>query len=245
MSVFCTRFEQNMRVLIVILGAIFLILASAAVESKDIYWGRKNQKVIVIDPGHGGNDTGAVGPQGTREKDVALSLANILSRQLGKKYRVLLTRDGDYSLTLFRRTGAANHQKADLFLSIHTGGGFLGKASGITIYHQQEKSSDVNRNETTESTDWDDIQYKHLSSSKLWAKMLKLQFDTYVGFAESAIQTAPIVVLEGADMPALMVEIGHLTNPNEEKALQNPETLEHLGTAIAVSIDDYFANKGE
>ena len=243
MSVFCTGFRLKLAVLSTILGGIILCPLNQVVEAKDIYWGRKARKVVVIDPGHGGNDTGAKGAQGTLEKDIVLSLAQLLEQQLSKKYKVILTRDGDYSLDLFRRTGTANHQKADLFLSLHTGAGFLSKASGITVYHQMDQSNRVSRDEKpTESVIWDEIQYKHISSSKLWAKMLQMQFDTYVGFTENDIQTAPLLVLKGADMPALMVEIGHLTNPTEEKALLDPENLQQIGTAIGESIDDYFSN---
>ena len=243
MSVYWTGFKLKLAVLAALTGTVIFCLAVVGLEARDIYWGRKDRKVVVIDPGHGGNDTGAKGPRGTLEKDVTLSMARLLEQRLGKKYQVFLTRDGDYSLALFRRTGTANHQKADLFLSLHTAAGFLNNASGIAVSYQQDLPSPEGPvDKATEPADWDETQTRHLSSSKLWAKMLKMQFDTYVDFTESIIQSAPLVVLKGADMPALMIEVGHLTNPAEEKALLEPETLERIGMAIGESIDDYFSN---
>jgi N-acetylmuramoyl-L-alanine amidase len=242
MSVFCAVLSPVGRLLAILSGSLLLFLFTIpGVDAKEVYWGRKSQKVVVVDPGHGGNDSGAVGPQGTVEKDVALALARILARQLEKKYVIVLTRDGDYGLDLYRRTGLANQHNAALFLSIHTGAGFLAKASGITVFHLQEDApGSYPADSDSIPEDWDELQYKHIPSSKGWARLLAARLAGTVRFSDSSIRSAPLAVLEGADMPSLLIEIGYLTNPNEENALQDPETLERIGLAIGDSIDDYF-----
>ena len=93
--------------------------------------------VVVIDPGHGGNDTGAKGPAGTHEKAVTLNLAHSIADQLKNSYRVVLTRSDDYRLNLSERTAVANQAKGDIFISLHTGGSFIGSISGETVYFYQ------------------------------------------------------------------------------------------------------------
>ena len=112
----------------------------------------KQKKIIVIDPGHGGYDNGAQGPDETFEKNVSLTLARILAEELGNTYRVILTRTDDYWLDIPARTATANHVAADLFISIHTGGSYLHKASAMTLYYFKEVSGTTLSFETDPST---------------------------------------------------------------------------------------------
>jgi len=113
-------------------------LTSESSPEKMIFGNQK--KIIVIDPGHGGYDNGAQGPDGTFEKNVTLTLARIIAEELGNTYRVILTRTDDYLLDIPARTAAANHLEADLFISIHAGGSFLHQASGMSLYYFKETS---------------------------------------------------------------------------------------------------------
>ncbi len=94
--------------------------------------------VVVIDPGHGGNDTGAEGPDGTQEKMVALNLARLIADQLKTGCRVVLTRSDDYRLDISGRTAVANQSRADIFISLHTGGSFSRSISASTVYYYRQ-----------------------------------------------------------------------------------------------------------
>jgi N-acetylmuramoyl-L-alanine amidase len=208
----------------------------------------KFKKTIVLDPGHGGRDSGAKGPDGSLEKTVALSLAQLIKDQLEKRYKVVLTRTEDYWLDIPGRTDAANHLDSDLFISIHTGGSFLHQAGGISIFHYKDlsrtnRSADSGSSKSFDSDtmiSWDNIQSKHMNSSGILAKLIQSRINEHITFSGCKIQAAPLLVLRGADMPAVLIEFGYLTNPAEEKALQNPEILHDFATAVGNGVDDFF-----
>ena len=111
------------------------------------------KEIIVLDPGHGGHDTGAKGPDQTLEKKVTLELARQIATELEPEYRVVLTRTDDYHVELDNRTAVANHLKANLFISIHTGAGFTHSTSGMAIYYYQNfTGSDTGHNRDTPRT---------------------------------------------------------------------------------------------
>ncbi len=208
-------------------------------------------KTVVLDPGHGGHDNGVVGPEGALEKSVTLALAQLLEDQLKKNYKMILTRSGDYRVNLPDRTAVANHLKADLFISIHTGGSFLHQAKGINIFYYKELSgfaletgadSSKPPKATNSQALWDNIQAGHIASSKALAQSMQNNISSQLGFSKSRIQNADLMVLKGADMPAILIEVGYLTNPGDEKNLQDPEFLTDFATAISNGIDDYFQN---
>lgn len=208
-------------------------------------------KTVVLDPGHGGHDHGAKGPAGTLEKSVTLGLAQLIADQLKKNYKMILTRSDDYSVDIPDRTAVANHQKADLFISIHTGGSFLHQAKGINIFYYKELSghgletgvdSSKQRANANPQILWDNIQTKHIASSKVLAQIMQNNINSGLEFSKSKIQNADLMVLKGADMPAILIEIGYLTNPGDEKNLQSPEVLSDFARTICQGIDDYFQN---
>lgn len=209
----------------------------------------ENQPAVVIDPGHGGSDAGVRGPDGSLEKTVSLILSRLIAKELEGKYKVVLTRTGDYGLDLFSRTALANHMKADVFISIHTGGSFLHKAGGINIFFFKENlsalpvlgSGPVKAVEDSVVLPWNSIQIRHLTASSALADSLKKRFSDRGKFFKSTIESAPLMVLEGADMPAVLIETGYLTNPTEEKRLNDPEALSHFARGIREGIDDFFA----
>ena len=206
-------------------------------------------KTVVLDPGHGGHDNGVQGPAGTLEKSVALGLAQLIAGQLKKNYKVILTRSDDYRIDIPGRTAVANHLKADLFISIHTGGSFLHQAKGITIFYYKELSghalgtaadSSKQRDAANPQALWDNIQDGHIASSKDLAQIMQNNINNQLKFSKSKIQNADLMVLKGADMPAILIEVGYLTNPGDEKKLQSPEVLSGFARAICNGIDDFF-----
>ncbi len=208
--------------------------------------------VVVIDPGHGGNDAGAKGPAGTREKTVTLNLARSIADQLKTGFRVVLTRNDDYRLDLSERAAVANQSKADIFISLHTGGSFIGTTSGGTVFFYQQflESALTAEAEATQSltdsnlpADWDQIQTKYRITSQKLAKMIQYQLNRVRQPPDTNVQGAPLLVLEGADMPAVAIEIGNLSNPNDEKDLQDTEILSVIAAAIAKGVDSFFTEE--
>ncbi len=236
------------RVLIILITMIIPVLATH--ENAKTRAIAEVKKTIVLDPGHGGRDSGAKGPDGSLEKTIALNLAKVIRGRLKNRYNVVLTRSDDYWLDIPGRTDTANNLEADLFISIHTGGSFLHKASGILIFHYKDLpgmglSADSISSKSLDSetmTPWDNIQSKHINSSSILAESIQARINEYIRFLQCQIQAAPLLVLRGADMPAVLIEFGYLTNPDEEKALQDPEVLGEFATAVSKGIDDFFQN---
>ena len=244
--------DQTKRYLaILILMVVFACVVTTEVKAERLIFD-KHKKTIVIDPGHGGHDRGAQGPDGTLEKRVTLTLARMIKAELENKYSSVLTRAGDYWLDIPSRTAVANHLKADLFISIHTGGSFLHKASGILIFYFTEISEPVLTLEAALSKPlkdsdtqipWYNIQDKHIATSEVLAKLMQNRINDQIKFMESKIERAPLMVLSGADMPAILIEVGYLTNPAEEKELRNVEILSEVAKGISNGIDDFFSQK--
>jgi N-acetylmuramoyl-L-alanine amidase len=210
------------------------------------------EKTIVLDPGHGGYDKGAKGPDGTIEKSITMEFALVLAAELKKTYNVSLTRTDDYWVDTLTRTAMANHENADLFISIHTGGSFLHQASGISLYYYEKIPTsalmlDIGSAKDSKSSNfkelWSNIQVRHQKNSRVLAECilnsLKGRVDDKFEY-NPEIQGAPLLVLEGADMPAVLIEIGYITNPADEKSLNDIVSMSFLAQKIKRGIDDFF-----
>lgn len=239
---------------IVILLLLFMMLAHPAItKAKSNKLDFQNQKkTIVLDPGHGGYDKGAQGPDGTFEKTVTMELARVLALELEKTYNVVLTRTDDYWIDILERTAMANHLNADMFISIHTGGSFLHQASGISLYYYEKASTSALMLETESMEEskssnfkeqWSNIQGRHQKNSKVLAEhilnSLKEKIGENVEYS-AEIQGAPLMVLEGADTPAILIETGYITNPKEEKSLNDINVLSDMARKIKKGIDVFF-----
>jgi N-acetylmuramoyl-L-alanine amidase len=203
-------------------------------------------RTIAIDAGHGGEDVGAVGPGGTKEKDITLAVArrlkSVFEGRLG--IRVLLTRDDDRNVPLDDRSAAANNNKADAFISLHasasprstaTGASILfaafdrdtedaargSGASGAAIDSRLQTAAGVTRD--LELVVWDLAQTRHVDQSADFARFLEDRFREHVPLSAHAIERAPLRVLESANMPAVLIEMGYLSNAGQEKQLLSNE----------------------
>jgi N-acetylmuramoyl-L-alanine amidase len=191
-------------------------------------------RTITIDPGHGGDDEGVKGAGGAKEKDLTLSLSRrakaAIEGRLG--IRVLLTRDDDRNVPIDERTAIANNNKADLFISVHLNGSFRRSASGASIFcasfdeaaRKAAASSGAERLPTfggglrdIDLVRWDLAQTRHIDQSTTLATILEQQFRGRIPLAEPAIDRAPLRVLESSNMPAVLIELGYLTNAAQEK----------------------------
>jgi len=221
---------------------------TTAADIKNLLF-EKQKKTIVIDPGHGGYDKGAQGPDGTFEKNVTLNLARMIAKELANNYRVVLTRTDDYWLDIPARTASANHVETDLLISIHTGGSFLHQASGITLYYFKEFAETSITPDTDPSqplknindqVPWPNIHNRHQKSSKVLAQLMLNRINEQRISTKSDIQDAQFMILEGADMPAVCLEIGYITNPAEEQSLRDISVLSNIAKGIRNGIDDFF-----
>jgi len=208
------------------------------------------RRIIVLDPGHGGRESGARGADGTTEQAVALTLAQLIAAELQRDYKVTLTRTDDYHVDLDNRTALANHLKADVFVSLHTGGSFVYSTAGPIIYHYQNASkSSSSRGETPALPDenndttilWDRVQSSYLEKSRILAGVISARLSTMNSMKNIRIQGAPLTVLKGAQMPAILIEVGYLTNPADEKNLRNNRFLTDVAAQISRGIEDFLS----
>jgi N-acetylmuramoyl-L-alanine amidase len=207
-------------------------------------------QMVFIDPGHGGEDTGTQGPGGTLEKDVTLRLARLILDRLDGKYRLKLSRTNDYHIDIFDRTGFANEVKADLFFSIHVGGSFRHNTGGFYLYYYEipekpdisARLSDEHSSEMTGNREqWRGVQLKHFSTSRQIARFIRNRLGQFSD--EPIIITgADALVLAGANMPAILLEIGCLTNPSEEKKILDAAYLARTADAISAGINDFLGD---
>jgi N-acetylmuramoyl-L-alanine amidase len=217
-------------------------------------------RTVVIDPGHGGEDLGAQGPGGLFEKDVALAIARRLRGALTNSFglQVFLTRDRDVDVSLDDRTAIANNYKADLFLSIHANGSRARSAVGSEVYFLSYQASDDESRRLAQSEGlalppsapagtgadlalilWDMAQAEHLEESSLLAMRIQEELAALTGAQARGVKQAPFRVLVGAAMPAVLIEVAFITNPEEEKLLGQDTFQARVATALARGIGRY------
>lgn len=192
-------------------------------------------RTMAIDPGHGGDDDGARSASGTKEKDVTLAVARrakaAIEARLG--IRVLLTREDDRNVALDDRMALANNNKADLFVSLHANASLRRSTAGAQLFlaafdgaAAAAASGAPERVPTfggglrdIEMVPWDLAQTRHLDQSSAFATILQQQLADHVPLTAHPIERAPMRILESANMPAVAVELGYLTNADQEKLL--------------------------
>jgi N-acetylmuramoyl-L-alanine amidase len=238
-------------------------------EDKKRVAGRK-KIIIVLDPGHGGRDPGAVGPTGLREKDVTLSMARRIKRVLeagNKDVRVVLTRSDDRYLSLVERTAMANTMSADLFVSIHCNAAASSDAYGIETYYldnttdraalklaakenfvaeevmtgPRDTTNLILADLITMSKVEDSVPLARSLQKHLISRMRKRWKDT----RDKGVKKAPFWVLTGATMPCALVEVSFISNRKEEKLLRSSDYQQAAASAIASGVLDYIRENPE
>jgi len=222
-------------------------------------------KRIVIDPGHGGKDPGCYFRGGIKEKNIVLKLAKTLSRKIEKRLgcEVILTRRKDTFLSLERRTAFANMKKADLFISLHINAHKQKSIHGLETYFLNMATDKravmvAARENATSEKNISDLQTilndlmlntKINESSRLAHKVQKGMIfrikKRYKKVKSLGVKQAPFYVLIGAEMPAILVETGFITNPTERKRLLSQGYLESLTNGIVRGIDSYIKSIDE
>ncbi|HZF27457.1 MAG TPA: N-acetylmuramoyl-L-alanine amidase [Steroidobacteraceae bacterium] len=220
--------------------------------------------VIAVDAGHGGDDPGAIGRSGTREKDVVLAVARALAERVNHEpgMRAVLIRDGDYYVTLRDRMNRARAQKADLFVSIHADSIRDRSIAGSSVYvlsprgasdeasrwlAERENASDLiggvsldDKDNVLASVLLDLSQTASLTASLSAAESVLVELDRVGEVRKRNVQQAGFVVLKSPDIPSLLVETAYISNPGEEKRLKDPRRQDQLANAIHSGIRGYF-----
>ncbi len=218
---------------------------------------------IVIDPGHGGRDTGTIGPHGLMEKDVCLDVALRLGRLIEQKLpsaEVIYTRKDDTFVSLEERTAIANQAHADLFISIHANSSHDPEARGIETYYlnfaTSAESMDVAARENATSDeslhDLQDLIQKIARNEKV-EESKELAGDIQDTLSQRmqlvshrernrGVKKAPFVVLIGANMPSVLSEISFVSNPNDERLLRKPDQRQRIADGLYRGISSYLEN---
>jgi len=261
------RFKKEKRLLVVNPG-----VASSQGQTEKKFLPTESKKVksriIVLDPGHGGKDAGAVGYRGYREKMVVLQIAREVSKILKETgHKVYMTRTDDRFVKLMKRTKYANRKNADLFISIHANAvpkRNAHKAIGIETYFLSNNvdagSARAKRVAKMEnSKDLKDVNYfgqqdfiNILNREKI-KKSERLAHDlqrnilgtlkkNYKGVVDAGVREGPFWVLVGAQMPAVLIEVGFITHPTEAKRIVNKKYQKQMAEGIARGIEQYFLN---
>ncbi len=226
----------------------------------------KTKPLIVLDPGHGGKDPGAIGVSGVYEKHLTLAMVKQLRNLLEKtgRYRVKLTRETDIFISLYARRRFARSVNADLFISIHADSVKKPQTRGLSVYTLSEKASDKEAEKLAESENKVDLiagidlsgetqevtdilidlaRRETNNHSSFFAEKLTDEFRTEILVLPNSHRFAGFAVLKSPDVPSVLMEMGYLSNKEEERLLRQQDYREKLAKASVRAIDSYFAEK--
>ncbi len=226
------------------------IVDESAVERRRI-----DIRRVCIDPGHGGRDTGKVGPDGLLEKDVNLQIARAIGRHLQDDLglEVVMTREDDRLVPLEKRTEIANASGADLFISVHCNSWFGERAGGFEAYFlapaRSASARALARFENAAGGEahagpqgdvefilWDLVQNEYINESSTFAEFIQREVDRRIGIRSRGVKQANFKVLQGARMPAVLIETAYLSNPDEARLLADPDFHERIAEGIVEAV---------
>lgn len=225
---------------------------------------RQRRPVIMLDPGHGGEDPGATGPTGVREKNVVLAIARETRRELERYgYQVFMTRNEDVFIPLRVRVARARAQKADLFISIHADSFTTPNPRGAGVYvldtngasnetarqlAQSQNAADrigginsYSSNSQLNSTIFDLVQTATINDSLKLGRLVLNEMGRINRLHQNKVQRAPFLVLRAPDIPSILVETAFISNPTEEKMLTTASFRQKVAQAIAAGTRQYLA----
>ena len=221
--------------------------------------------IVVVDPGHGGEDPGAIGRRGTREKDIVLVIAKLLGGKLhdGTNYRIALTRDADFFVPLERRVQRARRLRADLFVSLHADAFIHPQANGSSVFALSERGATstaarwlANRENEADliggvnlsmkdgflaRTLLDLSQTAQINDSLKLGKLVLSELGEVNRLHKSSVEQAGFAVLKAPDIPSILVETAFISNPDEEAKLRDATYQNKMASAVADGIRAYFS----
>lgn len=227
----------------------------------------KSAKLLVLDAGHGGEDSGAVGPNGTKEKDINLAVVLMLKDLFDKdpEYKVILTRTDDTFIPLAERTNIANENKADLFISVHNNANFKKEISGFEIYFLSEHASDSEAaatailensvvslenkpkgdKEILQNMLWSMVVNEYINESSELSSFIACETPGRLKIPNRGIKQANFFVLRGTQMPAVLVEGAYLSNYGDEAKLNTKKFQSALADSVYEGVKKYYARKSK
>jgi len=224
----------------------------------------RKDRIVVIDPGHGGDDPGAIGWSGTQEKDIVLKIGRKLKDNLNKRegYRAFLTRDGDYYVSFNKRLKIAREYGADLFLSVHADAARNHSASGTSVYclstggatteaarllASKENLADVmggspngENNDASDPIVLNMYQTNTINTSKTYGMSMLKHMGQVIPVKFAAVQGAPFRVLKLPDIPSMLVETAYISNRHEEKLLIGNKYQTRIADAMANAVSEFL-----
>ena len=261
--------RDQMKRLSVLLMLSLLFSLPLMVMSQDDIRRNSIVKTIIIDPGHGGDRfPGAIGPTGLQERNVTLAISLKLKEliladeELARAgVEILLTREVDKEVGLEERAAIANKAKGDLYISIHCNGFDIRSAKGAETYFLSLKASDEHAHrvaeienqgfEDKEAAKGDDggddlklilfdfIHKQYIAESKFLAEQIQAEFNASINNGDRGVKQSPLRVLKGVAMPAVLVEVDFISNPEREALLKSPEYQLRFASSLLRSIKEY------
>ncbi|SCV18541.1 Putative N-acetylmuramoyl-L-alanine amidase YrvJ [Bacillus cereus] len=178
---------------------------------------RNSEKAIILDPGHGGNDPGSIGSNGTREKDITLKTAKNIQKKLEEKgMTVILTREDDTFVSLKDRVAIAQNKSADLFLSIHYDGFTTSDVNGVTTYYNK--------------------------GLREWtiAKMIHGHLFKHIQAKNRGVKSGDYYVLRENQKTSILLELGYITNPKDEERMNSQQFQADVASGVVSGVIEYF-----
>ena len=196
----------------------------------------EKKHLIVVDPAHGGQDAGVKLTDNTSEKEITLAIALAMQKELASEnnIEVVLTRNADTNVTIEERKDNILKIKPELFLSLHVNAGFGKEAAGFELYYPGFKEMEENNKEAKNSPK--NKKSKYLNDSFRLANIIQKNLDALFPRKGRGLREADVPVMEGMTIPALVVEIGFATNPEDKKKLLSEKTQKEIAKVLAKSI---------
>lgn len=201
---------------------------------------QQNRYTVLIDPAHGGEETGVVSDR-LREKDLTMNLALLIRQEAGKKanFHVQLTRSDDRTMTTAERSKAAGALKPDCLLSLHVNAGFGKKATGYEVYFPGFRQTIAGGDESAAILK-DMVKNRYLNDSVRLAQEIQTSLETVFPRQGRGLRDAPSPLLDGLTVPGVVVEIGFATHPEDRKKLTDDETQRAVARALVEGLWNYF-----
>lgn len=225
---------------------------------------RERLRIIAIDPGHGGEDPGAIGPKGTYEKNIVLAIGKLLRDQVNAQpnMRAYMTRDADFFVPLAKRVEKARNVKADLFISIHADAATNRKAKGASVFALSESGASsttarllANKENQSDLIGGVDVRARDRQTANILISMstanqikhsLKLgklvitEMKRFANMHKESVEQAGFAVLKSPDIPSILVETAFISNPEEEKLLRTAAYQKKVAEALLKAIKTYL-----
>ncbi len=224
-------------VLLILLSVLFIFPFTSAMAG--------TSHVVIIDPAHGGTDRGGKLSRNLYEKDITLIVAKALKKNLSKtkNVKIYLTRSTDKKLSISERIKIARRSKADLFVSLHINAGFGKSSSGYEVYFPGFGKTLARKGDSNEILN-DMVRNKYLNDSVRFAQIVMKNIEKVFPRQGRGLRNAPVPVLEGLTIPAVVIELGFATNIKDRKKLLSRKIQQSIATALSKSIKEYFSTEG-